>query len=137
MACTRCQKNVVHLITISCHFKSIFYSFRVHFCTYTSKRILLHSRVLFHSLHTCGETVLTYKKILKYTSPQNANLADGWVSDQISVEWKGRTNKKETQMVGSACRKFAESALGSLLKGDFSLRFLQLTIKISQITKSQ
>ena len=56
----------------------------------------------------------------------------------FSVEWKARTYKKdETELVGAACRKFAESALGSLTVGDFSFRFLKLKINISQITKSQ
>ena len=42
----------------------------------------------------------------------------------FSVEWKARTYKKdETELVGAACRKFAESALGSLTMGDFSFRF--------------
>ena len=41
-----------------------------------------------------------------------------------SVEWKARTYKKdETELVAAACRKFAESALGSLTMGDFSFRF--------------
>ena len=47
----------------------------------------------------------------------------------FSVEWKARTYKKaETELVGAACRKFAESAQGSLTMGDFSFRFLKLKI---------
>ena len=47
----------------------------------------------------------------------------------FSVEWKARTYKKaETELVGATCRKFAESAQGSLTMGDFSFRFLKLKI---------
>jgi len=56
----------------------------------------------------------------------------------FSVEWDAQTYKKaETELVGTTCRKFAESAQGSLTMADFSLRFLKLKINISQITKSQ